>query len=173
MLRFSRFPLHLLKREKRRTGVVDVHNVIEDIVELFQPFLSDGKIEVKKVKVDGNPCIHGSTALLEAIIINLLTNTINAFNAQGGRTEGRKVMIYTEIREGYVQIKVLDNGFGIRDLKLDEIWLPGRTTRPDGTGLGLTIVKDSVLDLGGKVQVIAKGELGGAEFIVELPLVGG
>ncbi|MDF5713898.1 MAG: sensor histidine kinase [Rhizonema sp. NSF051] len=173
LLRFSSFPLHLLKREKRRTGVVDVHKVLEDIIELFQPFLIDGKIEIKMVKVDGNPFIHGSTALLEAIIINLLTNTINAFNVDGGRTEGRIVMIYTKIREGYVQITVLDNGLGIRDLKIDEIWLPGRTTQPGGTGLGLTIVKDSVFDLGGKVQVVAKGEIGGAEFIVELPLVGG
>lgn len=173
LLRFSNFPLHLLEREKRRTGVVNVHSVIDDIVELFQPFWVDGKIEIKKVKVDSNPCVRGSTALLEAILVNLLTNTINAFNAEGGRAEGRKVIIDTEIREGYVQIKVLDNGLGIRDIKLDEIWLPGRTTRRGGTGLGLTIVKDSVLDLGGKVQVIAKGELGGAEFIVELPLVGG
>jgi len=39
--------------------------------------------------------------------------------------------------------------------------------------LGLTIVKDCVADLGGKVQAIPHGELGGAEFIVELPLVGG
>jgi C4-dicarboxylate-specific signal transduction histidine kinase len=173
LLRFSNFPLHLLKREKRRTGVVNIHNVIDDVVELFQPFWIDGKIEIEKVKVDGSPCIRGSTALLEAIIINLLTNTINAFNAEGGRTEGRKVIIGTDIREGYVRIKVLDNGLGIRDIKPEEIWLPGRTTRPGGTGLGLTIVKDSVSDLGGKIQVIAKSQVGGAEFIVELPLVVG
>jgi signal transduction histidine kinase len=173
LLRFSKFPLHLLKREKRRTGVVDVHTVIDDIVELFQPFFDDGRIELKKVKVDGKPCIRGSTALLEAIITNLLTNTINAFNVEGARPEGRQIIVNTEIVRDYVRLKVLDNGLGIKDIELEEIWLPGRTTRPDGTGLGLTIVKDSISDLGGKVQVIANGGLGGAEFIVELPLVGG
>ena len=61
---------------------------------------------------------------------------------------------------------------GINNIKLDEIWLPGKTTREGGTGLGLTIVRDSVADLGGKVNVIPKGELGGAEFIVELKLNG-
>ena len=55
---------------------------------------------------------------------------------------------------------------------MDEIWLPGRTSTPGGTGLGLTIVRDSVTDLGGQVHAIAKGELGGAEIVVALPLMG-
>ncbi|HEY9862998.1 MAG TPA: sensor histidine kinase [Candidatus Obscuribacterales bacterium] len=173
LLRFSNFPLHLLKREKRRTSVVDIHSVIDDIIELFQPFFDDGDIQVQKIKIDGKPCVYGSIALLESIIINLLTNSINAFNVEGGRNEGRKVIISTETEQGYVELKVLDNGLGIRDIKIDEIWLPGRTTRPGGTGLGLTIVKDSVSDLGGSVKVISNTELGGAEFIVELPLIRG
>jgi signal transduction histidine kinase len=173
LLRFAKFPLHLLKREKRRSSLVDVHSVIDDIVELFQPFFDDAKIEVKKVKVDSTPCIRGSIALLEAVITNFLTNTINAFNVEGGRNEGRQVVIITELSGDYVRIKVLDNGSGISGLALDKIWLPGETTTVGGTGLGLTIVKDSVTDLGGKVHAIANGKLGGAEFIVELPLLGG
>jgi len=172
LLRFSSFPLHLLKREKRRMGVVDVHSVIDDIVELFKPFFDDAKIEVIKVKADSNPRIRGSIALLESVITNFLTNTINAFNVEGGRNEGRQVIIRTEFSGDYVRIKVLDNGSGISGIEIDKIWLPGETTT-SGTGLGLTIVKDCVADLGGKVQAIANGELGGAEFIVELPLVGG
>ena len=172
LLRFSSFPLHLLKREKRRMGVVDVHSVIDDLVELFKPFFEDAKIEVIKVKADSNPRIRGSIALLESVITNFLTNTINAFNVERGRNEGRQVIICTEFSGNYVRIKVLDNGSGISGIEIDKIWLPGETTT-SGTGLGLTIVKDCVADLGGKVQVLPHGELGGAEFIVELPLVGG
>jgi len=54
---------------------------------------------------------------------------------------------------------------------LSEIWLPGQTTTPGGTGLGLTIVKDTITDLGGDIYAIANGELGGAEFVIELPLL--
>ncbi|KAF3891025.1 histidine kinase [Tolypothrix bouteillei VB521301] len=172
LLRFSNFPLHLLKREKRRAGVVYIHNVIDDMIALFEPFFDEGKIEIIKETINTNPCIYGSTALLEAIITNLLTNAINAFNVTGGRIEGRKIVIRTEIEGSHLKIKVLDNGSGIHNIKLDEIWLPGKTTREGGTGLGLTIVRDSVTDLGGMVQAIPKGELGGAEFIVELTLVG-
>ncbi|HBB31585.1 MAG TPA: histidine kinase [Cyanobacteria bacterium UBA8803] len=171
LLRFANFPLHLLKREKRRAGIVDVHTVIEDVVALFQSFFEDGKIAVIQDKVDAKPCIYGSTALLEAIITNILTNAINAFNVEGGRIEERKIVIRTETEGDYLKIKFLDNGLGITNLKLDEIWIPGKTTREGGTGLGLTIVKDSVTDLGGRIKAIAKGELGGAEFIVELRMV--
>ncbi|WP_375473065.1 ATP-binding protein [uncultured Nostoc sp.] len=171
LLRFSNFPLHLLKREKRRAGVVDVHTIIDDIVELFQTFFNEGEIQVIKEKVDTKPCIYGSDALLEAIITNLLTNAINAFNVEGGRIEERKLIIRTAIEESNLKIKVLDNGSGIHNIKIDEIWLPGKTTREGGTGLGLTIVRDSVTDLGGSVDAIPKGELGGAEFIIELTLI--
>lgn len=169
---FAKLPLHLLQREKRRSGVVEIHTTIDDIIEVFQPFLEDAKITLIKEKVDGNPQVHGSIALLEAIITNLLTNVINAFNVEGARSEKRNVIIRTEFSSNRLLLKILDNGPGITDLKLDEIWLPGRTTTPGGTGFGLTIVKDSVADLSGKVYAIANGELGGAEFIVELPLIG-
>ncbi|MEQ8969815.1 MAG: ATP-binding protein [Coleofasciculus sp. C1-SOL-03] len=173
LLSFSNFPLHLLKREKRRTGRVDVSNSIDDIIKLFEPFLEKSKIKIIKNNSDAQAFIRGSTALLEAIITNLLTNAINALTIEGSRTEERQILISTEIIESYVQIKILDNGLGIRDINLNDIWLPGQTTKLGGTGLGLTIVKDSVTDLGGKVQAIAQGKLGGAEFIIELPLVGG
>jgi len=168
--RFANFPLHLLKREKRRSGVIDVHSVIDDTVELFQPFFEESKIEIKKIKVNQIPHIRGSIALVEAILTNLLTNTINAFQVEGARNQGRQIIISTEILGNNVRLKVLDNGLGIKDIELDEIWLPGITTTPGGTGFGLTIVKDSVKDMRGKVRAIANGELGGAEFAVELPL---
>ncbi|MFK0734692.1 MAG: ATP-binding protein [Gloeotrichia echinulata GP01] len=172
LLRFSNFPLHLLKREKRRAGVVDIHSVIESNIALFQSFFDDGGIEVIQQKVNGKPCIYGSDALLEAILTNLLTNAINAFNVEGSPIEGRKVIIRTEIEGSNLKIRVLDNALGIKNIKLDEIWLPGKTTREGGTGLGLTIVRDCVTDLGGIVKAIPRGELGGAEFIIELKLSG-
>jgi C4-dicarboxylate-specific signal transduction histidine kinase len=64
----------------------------------------------------------------------------------------------------------MDNALGIRGIAIEEIWLPGATTTPTGTGLGLKIAKDSIIDLGGQIDVLANGEFGGAEFIIKLPL---
>jgi C4-dicarboxylate-specific signal transduction histidine kinase len=100
-----------------------------------------------------------------------MTNAINAFNTKGAPCENRQIMICTELTVTHLELRFLDNGLGVKGLELDEIWLPGRTNTPGGTGLGLTIVKDSVADLGGEIWAIANGELGGAEFMVNLPLM--
>ena len=70
------------------------------------------------------------------------------------------------------RLRVLDNGPGIVGISKDDIWLPGETTRKNGTGLGLTIVRDTVSDLSGRVDAVERGEIGGAEIIVELPIIG-
>jgi len=168
---FAKFPLHLLKRAKRRSSTVDVHAVVNGVIDLFQPFLEEAKVDVKTVLTDGTPLVRGSIALLEAILVNLMTNAINAFNTKDAPCEERQIMICTELTVAHLELRFLDNGPGVKSLELDEIWLPGRTTIPGGTGLGLTIVKDSVGDLGGEIWAIANGELGGAEFMVNLPLM--
>lgn len=167
---FAKFPLHLLKRAKRRSSAVDVHHVIDEVIELFQPFLEEAKVDVRKELADEAPSIRGSIALLEAILVNLMTNSINAFNVKDAPCEKRQIVVSTELATTNLELRFLDNSLGIKGLDLDEIWLPGRTTTSGGTGLGLTIVKDSVTDLGGEIWAKANGELGGAEFMVKLPL---
>ncbi len=167
---FAKFPLHLLKRTKRRSSNVDINAVIDGVIDLFQPFLEESNVDVKKILADGTPSVRGSIALLEAILVNLMNNAINAFNVKDAPCEQRQIMICTELMTTHLELRFLDNSTGIRGLELDEIWLPGRTTTSGGTGLGLTIVKDSVADLGGQIWAKANGELGGAEFLVNLPL---
>jgi signal transduction histidine kinase len=170
---FASLPLYLLKRDKRRGENVSVHTVITDIHGLFEPFLDNSKIQLIFEFMDSDPLVAGSVALLEAIIANLITNTINAFKVEGARTTGRQVIVRTLQSGDKVLLQVMDNALGITDIDLDEIWLPGRTTFADGTGFGLSIVRDAVNDLSGKVYAIRQGEMGGAEFTVELPIAGG
>jgi len=69
-----------------------------------------------------------------------------------------------------VEVKVSDNGIGIRPEHLGKIFEPFFTTKPEGqgTGLGLSIVKDIVTRHRGEVRVQSRsGE--GAEFTVSLP----
>lgn len=166
-------PLHLLRRNKRRFEVVNAHDVVDGVVTLFQPFLDDADIDVRCDLLPGEQHIYGSVALLEAILANMLMNAINAFTeVDGARLQGRQVVIRTELAGQTLLLRVMDNGLGIA-MDLEEIWMPGKTTIDEGTGFGLTIVKDSVADLNGKVYAKAHGKLGGAEFIVELPLTKG
>ena len=169
---YASFPLALLRREKRRFGEVDIHPVILDVIELFKPFLEDAKITCDVRLFDGRPRVWGSVAALESILSNLITNAVNAFTQRQQAQLERRLLVATQVSENTILISIKDNGPGIVSLSVEEIWLPGRTSIPGGTGLGLTIVKDSVSDLGGHVHAIAKGELGGAEIVITLPLLG-
>ena len=162
--------LKLLANEKRRPIRLNVHNVINEVLTTFEPFLSGRNITVEKDFLTGNPYLRGTEASIESIITNLLNNSIVAFE-RITRVD-RKIRIKTSVIENILIIAVADNGPGIIGITLKDIWLPGQTTNPSGTGLGLTIVKDAVNDLGGTTGVIAQSDLGGAEILVELPIIG-
>lgn len=169
---YASLSLRLLRQSKRRSGPVDLHKVIDEIVELFAPFLEDAGIEAKVEKADENPRVLGTRALLDAVLANFLINSINAFTrVQGARVQGREIVVRTEITPDRLLLRVMDNGLGIININLEDIWLLGKSAFEEGTGLGLTIVRDSVADLNGDVTVVSNGELGGAEFIVSLPLL--
>jgi signal transduction histidine kinase len=170
---FPRLGLSLLERDKRRIEPMPIHSAITGLVELFKPFLERFKVEIKCEFADAEPVITGSIAAVESIVANLLTNSFNAFTSDQSGLKSREIVVRTSISKGKTLVlSVLDNGPGIRRIGVNEIWLPGRTTLPDGTGLGLTIVRDTVADLGGLHRAIAKSELGGAEIILEIPLQG-
>lgn len=168
---FVRLPLTLLQREKRRIRRIDVHQAIDDVLELFGPFLADSDVTVKTEFVDASLKVHGRVASLEAILANLITNAIGAFQ-RSGTLEGREILIGTVESGDHLLLSVRDNGPGVRGIARKDIWSPGHTTTLGGTGIGLTIVRDEAADLGGRAYIMPDTEQGGAEFVVELPLLG-
>jgi len=162
--------LRLLEHGKRRVGRVEVHKVVNEILDTFEPFLNGRDVELDVDYCKGNPFLRGSEAAVESIVTNLLNNSLAAFERSHGKD--RKILIRTAIEEDTLRIHVLDSGVGIEGISLKDIWLPGQTTQANGTGLGLVIVRDAVKDLGGNVDAIQHGDLGGAEIIVELPILG-
>ena len=134
------------------------------------PFLNDRKVEFIFELFKGNPFLRGNEAAVESIFTNLLNNSL--FWLESANINERKIIIRTQESNNSLTIQVFDNGPGIEGVNKDDIWLPGVTTRSNGTGLGLTILHDAVKDLSGNVDVVEHGELGGAEFIIELPIIG-
>jgi len=162
--------LKLLDHEKRRAARVDIHEVIGHILSTFRPFLSTAEIKVERELCDGSPYLRGSEAAIESIVTNLLNNSVAAF--ERSNTRDRRINLATQLSNGSVIIRMMDSGPGIQGIEKRDIWLPGRTTRKNGTGLGLTIVRDTVQDLGGEVGASEHSEIGGAEIIVKLPVLG-
>jgi signal transduction histidine kinase len=166
---FAMLPLRLLEHEKRRRRRLDVHAVVAEVLDLFQPFCEEAGVTVERELEATNSFIRATPASVESIVANLLINAINALE-QAGDASARRVVVRTTTSQDRLVLTVLDDGPGIQRLSVEDVWLPGQTTRAGGTGLGLTIVRDSAIDLGGNVSARAHGELGGAEFSIDLPL---
>ena len=170
--RFATLPLGMLKRSKRRRTVLDVNEVVRDILLLLDLYLNDARVETTYQLSYEAGLIHSSIAAIEAILSNLITNSVKAFRRPDAELGNRRLVVRTELVGDNVHIVVLDSGPGIKARPVERIWLPGFTTEENGTGLGLTIVRDTVAELGGHAAVIPQGELGGAEFTVKIPRVG-
>ena len=162
--------LDLVDHEKRRLSRVGLHDVVLHVIDSYRPFLVGRDVFVEVDLCAGEPYLRGSVAAVESIITNLLNNSLAAFEA--GATQNRTIHVSTLVSMAQWRLTVADSGPGIHGIELAHIWLPGRTTRKNGTGLGLTIVRDSCQDLGGTVEATDRGKLGGAAITVVLPILG-
>ncbi|MDU9025318.1 sensor histidine kinase [Pseudomonas corrugata] len=170
LMTLSSATLSLVKLSKRRVGKVEINSVIVQIEGMMRPFYEARDTSLLLDLSPGNPFMRCSEAALESIFTNLLNNALNAFRRSG--VNERNILISTEVSGLDCIVRVADSGLGITQQNVSDIWLPGVTSDPDGTGLGLTIVKDTVKDLNGSIEVVPNGALGGAEFIMKLPVVG-
>ncbi len=113
-------------------------------------------------------------ARLQRAIINLLSNAAEAMVGKGDdplrfETKVPKILVRTDVLDGFAVIKIKDNGPGISAENLEKIREPLFTTKSFGTGLGLPAVEQIATQHSGRLEI--KSKLGaGAEFIIYLPL---
>jgi two-component system nitrogen regulation sensor histidine kinase NtrY len=102
---------------------------------------------------------------MQRAVVNLLDNASAAVGDRG------RVVVSTRYDSdlSMVSIEVADNGKGLHPLDKDRLFEPYFSTKPGGTGLGLTIVSTIVADHNGFVRV-KENAGGGARFIIELPV---
>jgi len=163
----SAVTLSLVRARKRTKQVIDVGECVAEIVNLFSKFFETHGIACELKVGKGSNSIFGARSSLESVVVNLLTNSVQAF--EKASVDCREIEISVNGNGAFVEVRVEDSGPGIKNISLREMWLPGETTREEGTGLGLTIVASAVRDLGGKVSAVANGAKGGASFSLQLP----
>jgi two-component system, NtrC family, nitrogen regulation sensor histidine kinase NtrY len=109
--------------------------------------------------------------MLHRLLTNIVQNAAQALrDARRASADGRLGTVALKVRrEGtFYVIDIDDDGPGIAQAVREALFDPYVTTKHDGTGLGLTIVKKIVVDHGGTVEALAS-PLGGARFEIRLP----
>jgi signal transduction histidine kinase len=140
-------------------------DLAEELDYLLRTHLPPGSTHRLRSPVD-LPRIHGHHDALSRAFRNLLLNAAEAMG-EGGGTVTVKLTTQGEA----VEVRVLDSGPGIAPEHLERIWDPDFTTKARGTGLGLALVRQTVLAHGGGIWAHNRPE-GGAEFRVLLPIDG-
>ena len=143
---------------------IRIEDVIEKNISFLASQIKEKQIDIKLKYADVIPEIAADSAMLYQAFLNILINAMQAMDA-GGTIE---VAIDT-VNDKAVQICFRDEGQGIPEGVMENIWDPFFTTKDTGTGLGLGIVKNIIESHGGGVQIENRA-IKGAEIIVTLPL---
>ena len=152
----------------------NLNEVIEETLKLYHDNLPS-RIQLKTELADDIPRIPIDREQMKRVFINLFDNAIDAIEKKGHLSrifrQGEILVRSTFLPDlGIVQAEVQDNGVGIDAEKSSQLFDPYTTTKDHGTGLGLTIVSQTVTDHQGFVR-FGSSDGGGAVFTIELPVM--
>jgi len=143
----------------------DVNDVVRDVVLFTRQFATRSRVEISERLADGLPKVSADPDQLKQVFVNLVSNAVQAMEETGGT-----LTLETMEGEGYVVIRVADDGPGIPEEGVGKVFDPFYSTRDAGTGLGLTIVHRIVDDHDGHIEVESAGGAG-TVFTVSLPMM--
>ena len=165
--------LNLSKIESGRVELklenVALAELIKPLTRSMMPILGPKKQSLDVEIEEGLPPVHVDKGKLGQVLRNLLANS-SKFTLDGG-----KLKIEATSGDGWLQLRVIDNGIGIKKEDQERIfepfcqldYTPGNGK--GGTGLGLAVVKQIVERHGGQIRV--ESEYGrGSRFTISLPL---
>lgn len=147
--------------EEPRNEIIDLAAEIRNVVEFIRQELLNKNVEIQARMPDDPVRAHMDRGRLRQIMLNLLQNAQQAMK-QGGRID-----IGLTRRRGRAEITVTDNGPGIADDDRQRIFEPFFSTKPDGTGLGLALVKRFIDEVDGEIHC-EPGPSGGVTFRILL-----
>ncbi len=149
-----------------KLGLIDIRGPIEDALCLSSVTLRTSGITVEKDLPDSLPACLADPQLIEQVILNLITN---ATEAMKDNARPKRLTISVTGKKKCLAIRVGDSGPGVPQAKRTKIFDPFFTTKTGSTGIGLSLSHRIISDHKGSLDV-GESTLGGAEFIIRLPL---
>ncbi|MCP4690839.1 MAG: cell wall metabolism sensor histidine kinase WalK, partial [Desulfobacterales bacterium] len=165
LLDLSRIESGLINREKEE---MDMSDLLVEQADFHQPRAREGGVRIHLEPLPPLPLILANRGNMEEILSNLITNAVK-YSPLGGR-----VTISAGEEDGYLVIRVKDEGLGIPAEDLERIFTRfyrvknAETRYIHGTGLGLAIVKSIVEAHNGDIRVESRLNRG-TLFSVHLP----
>ncbi len=133
---------------KPEVKMIKVTGLFQQIETLFKPEFSKFKIALLIDSKD-DLYIKADEKLLTQVLINLIRNAIDAVK----EVQYKKIDLIAELRDETVIISVKDSGTGIPEENIEKVFIPFYTTKKEGSGIGLSFVRQVMILHNGFVQV--------------------
>jgi signal transduction histidine kinase len=131
--------------------MVDVKGAIEEMRVLLQTEAARYSVTIHTELESDIPNVLADRVQLQQILMNLMVNGIEAMKGCGGA-----LTISSEVNsEGQLTVSICGTGVGLPAESAELIFNPFHTTKPQGTGMGLTITRSIVEAYGGRVWATA------------------
>jgi signal transduction histidine kinase len=150
--------LQFAKKQNSAFSPVNVHSIIREQAEHFLLSPSSSKITLD---LQGEAFIMGCEHALRQVFYNILLNA-----QQATRYSGEISVATANSGNWSLEVRIKDSGSGIDEAMVEKIFDPFVTTKNEGTGLGLAVVRQIIEEHGG---TISARNVNGAEFTLTLP----
>jgi signal transduction histidine kinase len=156
----------MFKKDGQKKAEVNVNQLIQEVLGLMQGDLENQQVSLR-TELEAQPIqVLGDRVQLQQVILNLITNAIDAM---GSVTERQRVLrVKSETKESGVVITVEDSGTGIDPKITGRIFDAFYTTKSHGMGVGLAICRSIIEAHGGGISA-SPGNPNGCIFQVVLP----
>ncbi|MCU4176346.1 sensor histidine kinase [Carboxylicivirga sp. N1Y90] len=136
-------------------SIFPISRLLNNIRGLHAEDLKSKKIDCKVIIEPQTLELSADEKLIEQVIINLVKNAIQALSEQ----ENAEIILKAFLnKRGRITIQVIDNGQGILPNVLDKIFIPFFTTKPQGSGIGLSLSKQILRLHGGNITAYSEVE---------------
>ncbi|MEH6453938.1 MAG: ATP-binding protein [Psychromonas sp.] len=144
---------------------ISLQPVLLAAFELVKPQLKASQVELNMNLPNNNIQVKADPIQLEQIVVNLLSNAIQAVQDQAQKNI--KITLSTTQKKALVEVR--DTGTGIKEADLSRLFDPFFTTKKTGLGLGLSISQQIIKNMHGNIWAENSPDLG-AKFSITLPL---
>jgi sigma-B regulation protein RsbU (phosphoserine phosphatase) len=163
--------LEMMVKEMVETTVIfipreeeqDLNQVVRGALVIIRATLEEKQVNLQLHLDKHLPPLIMDVGNMKRVILQLVTNALEAMDV-GGTLEVR-----TSSKEGFVELRIRDNGKGIPSAILPHIFDTFFSTKPSGAGLGLPIVRKTIGQHGGEIFIESEENVGTA-VTVRLPV---
>ena len=157
----------LFKKDRLQHEEVDISELIQEMISLLRGEAARHSIAIYGDIALDLPPIMADRVQLQQVFMNLMLNGIEAMKSMN--TPGKLTIKSQQDDSGQLLISVMDTGVGIPAQKLDQIFNPFFTSKPEGTGMGLPISRSIIQSHGGRLWAGPNPE-SGSIFLFTLPI---